>query len=305
MSGKSAQSSIEAGIAAFMATHDGVASLGELEALGLGADAVDKRSRNGRLHRVHRGVFSLSPSLTSRGRARAAVLACGDAAVLSHRSAAHLQGLFRAAPQRIDVTLPTRAGRRKRPGITIHRSAITSAEITTDGCLPVTSLARTLLDLAEVVPHRILIAAIDRAEDLRLLDLRDVRAALDAHPHRHGAAKLTKAIAQYAQGPVARSVLERDFLALCTGHGLPKPRVNRSLGAYEADFHWPEHRLVAETDGRAHHQRRRAFTKDRVRDAELLVDGWRTVRFTYAQVLHEAAWVAAILRRLLTRAGRA
>lgn len=85
----------------------------------------------------------------------------------------------------------------------------------------------------------------------------------------------------------------------------PPPHANRSLGPYEADFHWPEHRLIAETDGRAHHARRKAFAKDRVRDAELLADGWRTVRFTYAQVVHEAAWVAGILRRALTRAARA
>jgi very-short-patch-repair endonuclease len=140
---------------------------------------------------------------------------------------------------------------------------------------------------------------------MRILDLRDIRAVLDAHPHRHGAAKVARAIAEYEQGPVLRSILERDFLALCHRYRLPIPYTNHTLGPYEADFHWPEHRLIAETDGRAHHARRKAFTKDRVRDAELLVEGWRTVRFTHAQVVHQTAWVAGILRRALTRAGRA
>lgn len=288
-----------------MASHEGVASRSELEGLGLSSDAVDQRSRTGRLHRVNRGVYALHSSLTSRGHARAAVLAGGDGAVLSHRSAAHLHGLFRTGPPAVDVTVPTRAGRTKRDAFTIHRCAITPAEITTDGCLPLTGLARTLLDLAEVVPQRILMAAIDRAEDLRVLHLGDVRGVLAARPHRHGAPKLTTAIAQYAQGPVLRSILERDFLALCTSHALPTPQANRALGPYEADFHWPEQRLIVETDGRAHHARRRAFTRDRVRDAELLARGWPTLRFTYAQVIDEAAWVADILRRALTRAERA
>ena len=297
---------LDAVIAGFMASHDGVACRAELEVLGLGREAINKRARNGRLHRVHRNVFSLSAFLTSRGHARAAVLACGDRAVLSHRSSAHVHGLFRVGPQRIEVTVPSPSGgRAKRPGITVHRCAITDREVTTDGPIPLTSLARSLLDLAEVVPQRILIAAIDRAEDLRILDLRDVRAVLAINPHRHGAAKLTSAIAEYAQEPVLRSILERDFLALCKRYDLPTPHANRSLGPYEADFHWPEHRLIVETDGRAHHQRRRQSTKDRVRDAELLAQGWRTVRFTYAQVTHEATWVAGILRRALTRAARA
>lgn len=305
MYGKSAKRPLDAAIAGFIASHDGVASRSELEALGLSSDAVDQRSRTGRLHRIHRGVYSLSPFLTSKGHARAAVLACGDGAFLSHRSAAHVHGLFRTGPRRIEVTIPTNNGRKQRPGITLHRCAVTPTEVTTDGHIPLTSLARTLLDLAEVVPHRILMAATDRAEDLRLLDLRDVRAVLTRNPHRHGAPKLASAITEYEQGPVLRSILERDFLVLCHKHQLPIPHTNRTLGPYEADFHWPEHRLIAETDGRAHHARRKAFTKDRVRDAELLADGWRTVRFTYAQVVHEAAWVAGILRRALTRAERA
>lgn len=288
-----------------MASHDGVASHPELRALGLGREAISKRAGNGRLHRLHRGVYSLSPSLTSRGRARAAVLACGNHAVLSHRSAAHLHGLFRAGPSRIEVTVPTRAGRAKRPGITLHRCALSATEVTKNGCLPLTTLARTLLDLAEVVPHRILVAALDRAEDVTILDLRQIRAVLTANPHRHGAPKLAQAIKEYAAGPTARSILERDFLALCEAHNLSRPHANHALGPYEADFHWPEHRLIVETDGRAHHQRRRQFTRDRIRDAELLAQGWRTVRFTYAQVLHEAKWVAGILRRLLTREARA
>ncbi len=293
--------SLEREIAAFMASHDGVAGRAELQALGLGDQAIIKRARSGRLHRVHRGVYSLSPSLTSRGRARAAVLACGDTVVLSHRSAAHVHGLFRSGPSHIDVTVPTANGRAKRNGITIHRCAIAPEEITRDGHIPITILARTLLDLAEIAPERILIAALDRTEDQERLDLGAVRAVLTANPHRHGAAKLRRAITAYAEGPTARSILERDFLALCAAHEIPKPtHVNHHLGPYEVDFRWPRAGLIVETDGRAHHQRRRQFTKDRVRDAEHLTQGWRTVRFTYAQIHHQPTWVAGILRRLLT-----
>jgi len=140
MCGKSAQRSPEAKLAGFMASHDGVVSRTELQAVGLSSDAVDQRSRTGRLHRIHRGVYSLTPSLPSRGHARAGVLACGNDAVLSHRSAAHLHGLFRAGPSRIEVTVPTRAGRAKRHGITLHRCVLTAGEIATEGHIPLTSL---------------------------------------------------------------------------------------------------------------------------------------------------------------------
>lgn len=237
----------------------------------------------------------------------AAVLACGDLAVVSHRSAAVLWGLqpgSGGSTGPIHITVPTRAGRTQRAGITIHRSALSPGELARRGGIAITTVARTLLDLAAILIPDDLERAIDRAEHLRLFDLHAIQSVLAAHPHRPGARKLTAAVRDHAAGPILRSELERAFLALCAGHRLPTPMTNRRLGPYEADFQWPEHRLIVEADGREHHARRRDFVRDRARDAENLVRGWCTVRFTYGQVTHEARWVVGIVGAL-TRAGRA
>ena len=163
-------------------------SRAELLAAGLGQGGIEHRVRCGRLHLVHRGVYAVGHSkLTRLGAWRAAVLAGGPGAVLSHRSAAVLWELARGGAGRISVTVPTASGRRRRQGIRIHRAATLAAEETTarDG-IPVTTVARTLLDFAATNRSEDLARAVNEAERQRRLDLTDIQAVLHRHPANPG-----------------------------------------------------------------------------------------------------------------------
>jgi hypothetical protein len=239
----------------------------------------------------------------------AAVLACGRGAVLSHRSAAALWELRPSSRAAVDVSTPTRAGRR-RDGIDVHRGAgLAARDVTTVDAIACTSVARTLLDLAEIVDPRGLERAIERAEILRLLDMRLLDDVLARARGRRGAGTL-RAVLSHAEpaGTLTRSELEERFLAICRATGLPHPEVNAWLALHpngvEADFLWRRQRLIAETDGRAVHATLRAFEGDRRRDQLLAVAGWRVIRFTYDQVARHPADVGATLAALLRPAAR-
>lgn len=287
----------------------GVLTLAQLRSNGLTASAVRSRVSSGRLHVVHRGVYALAPLLAETGRELAAVLACGPGALLSHRSAAARWGIRASARRAIDVTTPRRAGRR-RAGIRVHSGArITDADIARVELIPVTSLARTLLDLAVIVNRRQLERAIERAETLRIFDGRAVEEVLSRSDGQRGAARLRAAFGQ----PIAptRNELEEAMYELCRAAWLPEPRVNEWLAlpggtGFRPDFWWREHRLVVETDGFEEHGTRHAFGHDRARDRRLrLIAGIETARFTWDEVMLTPALVAAELSGLLRRAGAA
>lgn len=227
----------------------------------------------------------------------AAVLACGPGALLSYRSAGAHWGLRPTATAAIDVTIAGRNGRRFRDGITVHRSVtLTPDDIANHERIPVTSPARTLLDLGDILPATALERAFERAEALRLLDLTSIRAALAANPTRRGSGRLAAILGQQQADPaIERSELEGLFLELCAGAGLPRPLVNARVGPYEVDFLWPDARVVVETDGHSFHSTRAAFERDRARDALLVASGYRVLRFTYRQVVWEPE---VVVRRL-------
>lgn len=289
-----------------MAQQHGVASLRQLGALGLSAEAVRARASSGRLVRVHAGVFALAPLRTDQARWRAAVLACGPGALLSHRSAAALWGISPYSRATVDVTSPPRHGR-SRPGIRGHTSRILNAtdRATVDG-IPLTSLPRTLLDLAAVVARHRLERAIERAETLRIFDRRALEELLARAGGHRGAGRLRAAVAK----PIAptRNELERAMHEICRGAGLPEPRVNEWLPlpngtGFRPDFWWPEHRLVVETDGFEQHGTRHAFGHDRARDRRLkLIADIETARFTWEEVILTPTTVAAELTAFLRQA---
>ncbi|HTN23662.1 MAG TPA: DUF559 domain-containing protein [Solirubrobacteraceae bacterium] len=235
----------------------------------------------------------------------AAVLACGDGAALSCRSAACHRGLRDDNRSTIDVTSPNRRGRGI-DGITVHSGATLLPEDveTVDG-IPCTTLARTLLDLAEVVTTRSLERAIDRAEILRVLDMRPIDNVLRRANGRRGAATLKAVLsAMQFQSTTTRSELEELFLHICRTIDRPPDGVNVWIpypdgGGAEADFVWREQRLIVEVDGRETHGTPQAFESDRRRDQRLTVLGWSVVRFTWRQVEFEPAIVAATLQALL------
>jgi hypothetical protein len=278
----------------------GVVALTQLKGLGLSKRAVGSRLAAGRLHRIHHGVYAVGhPVLKTEGHLLAAVLACGPDAVLSHRSAAGLWGLRPNNRTRIELTTPTRAGR-TRAGLQVHAGALHPDDRATVDRIATTSIPRTLLDLAEVIDRRGLERACDRADQLRLLDMRALGATLSRANGRRGAAKLGAIFTGYAVGESrTRTELEHILLGLCADAGLETPLVNSIVEGIEVDFAWPGRRLVAETDGRETHATRRAFEEDRRRDQLLMLAGWRVVRFTWRQVVETPTDVERTLASLL------
>ena len=232
----------------------------------------------------------------------AAVLACGDGAVLSHADAAALWRIVpRAELGPIDVTLRTRAGRRRRAGIRVHRPRyLPEDELAMNDAIPSTTPPRTILDLASSFSTRRLERAIDEGDRLRLVTADDLIELLRRHRGHPGTGHLRGVLARHQIGStVTRSELEERFLALCRGHSLPQPAVNVPLLDYIVDFFWRKARLVVEVDGRGAHGTRRAFQADRDRDGRLAVAGYRVLRFTWWDVTRRPAVVADRVRQLL------
>lgn len=293
---------VDARIARLAERQHGVVSIEQLLATGLGHGAIKYRMRCGRLHRLYRGVYAVGHRRLSReGRWLAAVLALGPGAALSHSSAAALRDLRRSDAAQIHVTVPSGAGRLKRRGIVVHRSRTLRADDvqTIDG-IPVTTVARTLLDLAGRLADGPLERVVERAQTLRWFDARAVSTVIERAPTRPGATKLARVIARIADEPVlTRSQLEIRMRDLLDAHDLERPAVNAFVDGREVDFLWRRLRLIVETDGHETHGTRSAFERDRARDARLTMLGYRVVRFTYRQVVYEPDGVAATLRGLI------
>lgn len=296
-----AQPPLDRRIARLAAAQHGVVTTAQLGGLGLGPRGVAHRVRIGRLHRSYRGVYAVGTALLSaEGCWLAAVLACGDGAVLSHTSAAALWGIRESASALIDVTVRSRGGRSRRKGVRVHRStSLSDGEVTRRLGIPVTSPARTLVDLAGIVSAASLRRAVAQAEALRIFDLGALRAALNAGRGRKGTGVLAEIIASWLDIELTRSELEVLFLELCASERIARPATNPLVAGYEVDFLWASHRLIVEVDGREHHGTRIAFEEDRARDARLTVAGYRVVRFTYWQVVRDPGHVVAVLRPLL------
>ena len=275
-------------VAELAARQHGVAEHEQLRRLGLSPSAIARRVTAGRLHRIHVGVYAVGhPNVTPAGRRLAAVLACGQGAVLSHHTAADLWNIRPSASPAVHVTVPTTAGR-KRPGIKVHRTRTLGARHATrvDG-IPVTTVGRTLGDLARTLDSVSLRKTVERANRLRLLDLGEIE--------RGRSRRLERALSEAYLGSL-RSSLESDFIALCRAHRIPIPETNVLVAGYEVDFLWRDERVIVETDGWAYHGDPRSFREDRRRDAELALLGFVVVRYAHDQVDGTGATqVAALL----------
>ena len=267
--------------------------------MGVGRGSIDHRVSVGRLQLTYRGVYSVGHrGLTGRGLWMAAILACGPNAVLSHRSAAALWALVEGRSRDVDVTAPGRT-RSGQAGIRLHRVHRLSREdrLVRDG-IHVTTVARTLLDLAEVVTAQALNRAVGHAGRLHRLDLGAIERLCARSPGRRGLKPLRAALATYE--PLTRSELERHFLDVCQEAGLPKPAVNTHAAGFEVDALWQQQQLIVELDGFEFHSSREAFEQDRKRDATLLLAGYRVLRFTWRRVYDEPQEVVAIVREALS-----
>ena len=285
----------------------GVVSLSQLRELGLSARAVQHRAARGRLHRIHRAVYAVGHSkLTCHGHWMAAVLACGSSAALSHRSAAGLWGLHTDNRRKSDISLPSPSARAK-TDIEVHRSVtLTDEDVTIVDGIPCTTVARTLVDLGDVVPRRAVERAVEQADVLRLFDLRDVERAIELAGPRRGSGTLLSVLEDLNGPTLTDSDLEEAFLSLCRVANLPTPEVNAWMTLPDGtpakiDFLWRAERLAVETDGGPFHRTRQSRERDARRDQLLRLIAFEPVRFTGRQVVREPAWVQRCLSELIAR----
>jgi very-short-patch-repair endonuclease len=234
----------------------------------------------------------------------AAVLSCGPEAALSHESAAALWGIRKQSLVEIDVSVPARV-RHRRAGIRVHRrSTLDPPDVGRCRGITVTQPICTLVDLAARLPAAQLEAAVNEADKLGLVDPEALRAGLDERAGRRGVPAL-RALLDRRTFTLTDSELERRFLPIARWAGLGKPETGRRVNGFKTDFYWPELGLIVETDGLRYHRTPAQQTKDRVRDQAHAAVGLTTLRFTHAQVAHEAdhveATLSAVGRRLSGR----
>jgi very-short-patch-repair endonuclease len=279
----------------------GVVSIRQLRRLGYTEAAVGRALAAGRLHRLWRGVYAVGHTdLSPEGRCLAAVLACAPGALLSHGSAAWLWGLYRHRPGAIDVTAPTR--RHRKPPLRLHYARLHEDERALREGIPVTSVARLLLDLAATLTDPRLESLLERCEELELFDLGEIDATLARAGGHHGAGRLRRCLAIYRSDPAfTRSRLERRFLALVLESGLPRPATNFNVAGLELDAYWEAERFAVELDVYETHGTRAAFERDRRREEELLLAGIESIRITGPRLKNEPQQVMERLTRHLAR----
>jgi very-short-patch-repair endonuclease len=265
---------------------------------------VSVRIRTGRLHRIHAGVYSVGHRLLTRqGWWLAAVLASGPQALLSHHTAAALWGLRGYSGGAIHVTVPRKSTSTKR--ICRHFSLVPEDERTVEEGISVTSVHRTIFDLAPTVSVDDVVAMIKEAEYLNRWDRLSLPGLLERYPGKRGSRKLRFALERLQEEPAGRqrSKLEQRFAPFLRRHHLPLPRFNDwiVLGPkrYCVDCHWPHLHLIIELDGWEGHRSRSAFRDDRARDRALHASGYSVIRLTWNQLDDEPEAIAADLRRLL------
>jgi Protein of unknown function (DUF559)/Transcriptional regulator, AbiEi antitoxin len=286
----------------FARVRDGIVTTAELRGFGVGKDAVTQRVANGRLHRIHQGVYVLGRrAVSQRGRWRAAVAAYGPGALLSRLSSAGLWELLDDERSVVDVT--TTSARCSRRGIIVHQARdLTDADRAVKHGIPLTAVARTLVGIAGVVPVRTLEKAVRAAERKSLLD---VEAALAlCVPGRRGAEALREILGRdFGPALGTRSELELRFLELCEGHGLPMPAVNVWVEGLLVDAIWPAQRLIVELDGFEFHRTRADQRRDAERDRRLTLAGYAVLRFGWHDVVGQPGGTAQAILELLHHRG--
>lgn len=274
----------------------------QLLSLGLSYHAIDSRVKAGRLYVVHRGVYLLGHRAASeRWREMAAVLAYGEGAVVSHRSAAQLWSLLAYPAQRRPIDVTVQGNPSVRPGILLHRvMRLHPRDVRSCNRIPITTPARTVLDLAGQGSYREFEQAFAEARVRRLVNRHQLMAMLERNRRRPGAGVLRAMLVGDSTPALTRSEAEERFLELVRSAGLPPSETNVRLGAHEVDFLWPKERLVVEVDGFQFHSSRAAFERDRLRDAELQARGFRVIRVTWRQLADQPEAMMARIARALT-----
>ena len=272
----------------------GVVATRQLKPLGYSRSSVSKAAKEGRLHRLHRGVYVVGHRrLDWQGHCMAAVLACAPA-VASHASAAYAWGLFRYPPARIQLIVPTERHRKR--WCTVHYGFLAPADIADHDGIPVTSVARTLLDQAAVVSDDRLGRMLERAEELGLFDQRAVDELLGRAGRHPGIQRMKRGLSIYRDDPAfVRSRTEKRFLDLVRRAGLPRPATNVYVEGFELDAYWERERFAVEIDVFETHGTRGAFERDRLREDDLQLQGIEMIRVTGPRLKDEPV---AVTRRV-------
>ena len=290
-------------IAAIARAQRGRVSRDQLLEAQVDRRAIDRRIHNGRLIVKHPGVFAVGHSAeVELGDETAALLACGPTALLSHHSAATLWGLRPGRARPVHITVPRSDYGARPEEVVVHRTVLpTERALHLD--LPVTSPARTMLDIATGLPDRDVEYIVEEGLAKRLLTeagVADIVARAGRHP---GAARLRRVLTTRT-GTLTESSAQRRLLELIREAGLPFPQTERPLLGYRVDLLWPDLRLVVEVDGYQTHGTRGAFEHDRRRDAELQAEGFVVIRFTARQIEHQPlAVIARLAHAILARTG--
>jgi hypothetical protein len=279
----------------------------QLRQTGLSDQQIARWVKAGRLHRVHESIYAVGHRAEPpRAYLLAAVLAGGEGAVLSHRSAAAHLGLISWSPRDVDVMVP-RSGERDRDGIRFHRPKVYGPQdrwVFED--IPCTTIARTLVDLGSVLKLHQLERAVEQAELLKVLDVRAISDVLARISRPRGVRNLRRCLgAERLDASLARSNLERRFLRICVNASLPRPTLQHPIEHapgtwHKVDFAWPAIRLAIEVDGGAIHTTPTAARRDRRLDRQIRNTGWRVERFMEDDIVDTPEVVLVALRTLLS-----
>ena len=294
--------SVDQAIAEVAGRQKGNITRSQLLALGLKPGAIDYRIATGRLHPRFRGVYLVGHlAEPPYSREYGAVLACGDGAVLSHRSAAVLLAMIEPVTDwlEIHVSIPSRSTRRH-PGIRVHRApSLARSDVGTCNDVPCTSPARTLIDFAEHAQLREIERAYHEALAQRLLTRADLQSLLRRVRGHRGAPLIRTLVETDGGSTLTRSQAEEIFLAMIRSARLPQPAVNTRLHGYEVDFLWLDRCLVVEIDGGRWHGNPAAVDRDHRKNAHLRQKGFEVLRYSYGQITDDRDAVIAELAAAL------
>lgn len=269
--------------------------------VGIDRFAIGRRVRNGRLLRSHPGVYIVGhAAATELGDETAALLACGPMAMLSHHSAATIWGVRPGIARPIHIVVPEQDfGTRGLEGVVVHRSTILRPrDIQTHEDLPVTSPARTMLDIAATLPEKDLGYILEEGLRRKLLKEADVYELLTRAGGHPGRQTLTS-LMTHRTGNFTESVAQRQLLELIHKAQLPTPETEVPLLDYRADLFWRDLNLVVEVDGHDFHSTRAAIERGHRRDARLRTAGYTVIRFTASQIEYEPLAVIAQLAQII------
>lgn len=302
--GSSTRHKLGAGVWLLAASQHGVVTRGQLLERGLSAQAIQHRVAKGRLHPVEWGVYAVGrPELSQRGRWMAATLSCGPRAALSYGSAAALWGFERERRGLIEVSTASRSVRPRDRLRVYRRPNLRASDMVVESGIPVTSVVRTLVDVAARLDRAAMERAVNEADRLDLIDPETLAEALGNHSGKRGVRPLRELLGDRAFC-LTDSELERRFIPIALEAGLPSPLTGQRVNGFRVDFVWPDLGLVVETDGLRYHRTPAQQARDRLRDQTHTAAGLTQLRFTHAQVRFEAKHVRETLHSVGVRLGR-